>query len=183
MPAGAATGGSLCFQIKDGSGDSSFNGAPLAPASLDILSADIATGSNNLVAVLRLKSLTREPYQSTGTSYTFTFTLGGTKQTLAYAISATGTVVSTYTPGGPSTTVSAKSAVDSAAGTITWTLPRRSVAGLKTKGASLSGLAVAATSTVHVENGGSEFNGGTVSDDASTGKAYRDGTKTCLKGV
>ena len=184
MPAGAATTRALCLQIKDAAGDSSFHGTPMAPASLDILSADIATGTKSLVAVLRLKSLTRDPYQLTGTSYTFRFTVGGAQQTLTYAVSAGGTTTSTYEPAGANSDVSAKSTLDPAAGTITWTVPRKTVPGLKSKGASLSGLAVDATSPVYVNEGAGSFTFSmNTADSASTSKAYKDGTKTCLKGV
>ena len=184
LPAQAATSGTLCLQITDATGDSSFNGAPLAPASLDILSADIATGAQNLVAVLRLKSLTAEPYQATGTSYSFEFTLGGAAQKLGYAVSATGTSIATYTPAGLGSDVPAKATLDTAAATITWTVPRKSVAGLKTKGAKLTGLGVSASPAVFVESGGSSFSFvGNPADTASTSKSYTDGTKTCVKGV
>jgi hypothetical protein len=182
LPAGAAPA-ATCFQISDASGDSTFNGAPLSPASLDVLSADVATGTKNLVAVLRLKSLAMEPYQATGSVYTFKFSLGGTDQTLTYAISATGSASSSYSSGETgSTAMSVPAVVDPSAGTITWTVARKAVSGLKPR-TKLTNLEAQASSAVHVEDGGSSFSAASVADSGTTTKSYVDGTKTCLKGV
>jgi hypothetical protein len=78
--------------------------------------------------------------------------------------------------------MTATAVTDPAAGTITWTVPRRSVQGLKT-GAKLTGLEVTSAATVHVQQDGNSFSAASVSDTGSTSKAYTDGTKTCLKGV
>ena len=70
---------------------------------------------------------------------------------------------------------------DVAAATLTWTVPRKRVVGLKS-GAKITGLKVVAMVGTNVSDTGSG-RGGSGFDEAVGSKAYSDGTRTCLKGT
>jgi hypothetical protein len=180
----SAASKALCFQVKDVSGDA-HPGGDLGPDaaqtdSLDVLSADIATGPKNLVATLRLKTLTPEPYLVGGATYMFHFTLAGKAQTLWFKRTTSGAQAAGYeaSTGGVGAPVSF--AKDTGAGTITWTIPRKKVAGLS-KGATFTGLKVQSYLGTNFVDGNGR--GGTGFDGAVGAKPYSDGTQTCLKGT
>src|SRR3954447_1432147 len=88
-PALPAHAGAVCRQLTDPSGDARLLGATNTTGqgsfpSLDILSADIATGKTNLVAALRVKTLQRDTALAGGTTYYLSWTLNGTVQRLTY---------------------------------------------------------------------------------------------------
>jgi hypothetical protein len=173
----AAPAKSLCFQINDAEGDATYLTAVPSP-SLDILSADIATGPKNLVATLRLKSLKQEAHQVGGMSYWFKWTLNGAPQQLVHYVTSDGSHEAEYERA-TFDKITVTSVVDTAAATITWTVPRKSVLGLK-PGASFADLKIQASQGNNYPIG---MRGGSGVDDATATKAYKDGTKTCLKGT
>src|SRR5687767_10768760 len=94
-PSIAAPAKALCIQISDAEGDANYLTAVPSP-SLDILSADIATGPKNLVATVRLKSLDQEAHQVGGMSYWFKWTLNGAAQSLAHYVTSDGSHEAEY---------------------------------------------------------------------------------------
>jgi hypothetical protein len=186
LPATAAPAKALCFQLKDPAGDarpfSDTAPAVVQANSLDVLSADIATGTKNLVATIRLKTLSPEPYLVGGSTYLFSFTLGGTAQEVYLKRSTSGAETAAYAPNGPDSAVSIPFYKDPGAATITWTVPRNRVAGLK-RGAKISAMRVTAYMGTNFQDV-SSGRGGTGFDFAAAGaKTYTDGTRTCLRGT
>lgn len=175
VPADAAR--ALCLQIQDVTGDGMVLGAvPRNEDALDIVSGDIATGRRNLVAVMRLKSLSAATPVG-GRQYAFQFTVGGVAYKLTHIVNVDGTTRSAMN----GTAVDAFA--DPSSGSITWTLPRKSVAGLKTSGAKITGLAADAYYGFAMAVPGGTYDAATPIDSASTGRSYTDGTPTCLKGT
>lgn len=98
-------------------------GSGVVGAQLDIKSADVASGRRTVVVVVRLASLTApDPEVLAGAMYEVTFTVGRNSFAL---FAGRGTGGGFHTGDGL--------VVDTAAGTITWTLPRSAVRGLDDK--------------------------------------------------
>jgi hypothetical protein len=177
----------VCMQVVDQSGDGKAYGVSDSP-SLDILSGDIATGARNLVVAMRLSSLERDQLQVTGTSYLFTFTVSGVKQSVAYHLYATGEAIGRYDAaagtGSVTEEVDVPVVADPVTKTITWTVPRKLVAELKKPGAKFSELSLKAWSAVNQKTssgeGRSQLGSG---DTAESVKTYTDFAPTCLKGT
>jgi hypothetical protein len=183
----------LCKQITDPPGDARLGGGSNStgqPAydSLDILSADVATGKYNVVAVLRLKSLTPEQTVVGGRSYLVRWNANGSSQRFTYNVFAqTNRQEFLFNAGtaknGFERSVDGK--VDPKAGTITWTVPRKFDDALLKKNVKFIGLAAESKYAVNTEPpvllGPTRV--GSVADDASTTNSYTDKTPTCLKGV
>lgn len=183
VPAHAAK--AVCLQIQDVTGDGTLQGqVPDAQDALDIVSADIASGTRNVVATIRLKSVSAQPGGTgSGVGYFFYFTVGGVGYKLTHYTDVTGqTSGGVIANGAPAVPVD--TALDPATGTVTWTLPRKAVAGLKKPGAKLTGLSVESARAIvlPMPNGGSSRTS-TPNDTASTGRSYTDGTATCLRGT
>ena len=181
VPATAA-GKTLCLQIVDPSGDGSImDVAPQTQDALDILSGDIATGKKNLVAAVRVKSLSSTTPVG-GRQYAFGFTAGST-YLLTYTVDLDGATRAAVSQDNTGTTISVEATVDTASGTITWTVPRKSFPALKKAGAKLTGLNAKASYAAAMSLPGSRTDATTPSDTASTGRSYTDLTPTCLKGT
>lgn len=183
VPASAAP---VCMQIVDDPGD----GAPasLAPASrdsLDVLSADIATGKKNLVAAMRLKSVAPDSLLVGGAVYLVRFTADGTPYELSYRTFATGETEALLSSGGSATApgTPVQAVVDASTSTITWYVPRKAVAALKKSGIKLTALSARTAVGTNAYLNGKPSRGYTSADLAETPKSYTDLTPTCLKGT
>ena len=183
VPAHAAK--AVCLQIQDVAGDGTLLVAPQNQAALDILSGDVATGGRNLVAALRLGSVTPDPALVGGVTYTLSFTAGGTKHSLAYRRYAGGEQEAELTVGEgiDALTTSAGYLVDVNTNTVTWIVPRKQVAALKKPGAKFTGLLAATGFANNVKAPTGSMKGSVGADTATTGRSYTDGTPTCLKGT
>jgi hypothetical protein len=173
-----------CRQILDDTGDATVVATP-SRDSLDIVSADIATGTKNLVAALRIKSLAADPTLVLGATYSWSWNAGGVQQGLYYRTYATGEKLATFDTNGSAAggEVSVKFVADPSTSTITWTVPRKLVTALKKRGAKLTGLTVATGQGENVMLPTGTFQGSFVTDSAETAKPYVDLTATCLKGT
>jgi hypothetical protein len=179
----------VCNQLTDDANDATFGGSLNATgqpssATLDILSADIASGKKNVVAAIRLRSLEKDTWTTGGSSYTLSWVSDGVKRAFTYrtyadstpadatfdADTATGTltdlipVVATVTP---------------ATATITFTMARKLEPSLKKTGISFTELGV--NSSMGVNRQGGYTSSGM--DAATSPRKYTDGALTCLKGV
>jgi hypothetical protein len=177
----------LCNQIVDDAGDAApAPGAPNTP-SLDILSGDLATGAKNLVVVLRFAGMSADPLTTPGSSYTVSWSIGGTSQNVTLTRYQDGSQVAAYQPDtsfGAPAAVPVGVLVDASAATITWQVPRRLVPQLKKKGGKFAQITAAARPAVNLKTpastGSATFLNG---DTADSPRTYADGTRTCLKGV
>ncbi|HEU0130017.1 MAG TPA: hypothetical protein VFQ85_03380 [Mycobacteriales bacterium] len=161
----------VCNLITDGTGDGG-NRVTRAPSSdaLDIVGGDIATGKGTVVGVLRLKgyNLDSDPAAYLGFNWNLRFTIKGTTYAFTYADGR-----GAYA--GPSAAFMMDSAqiatptVKVAGNTITWSVKRSAVPGLKKSGQTLINLA--ATSGYDM----------TSADAASTTKTYPDLYPSCVK--
>jgi hypothetical protein len=172
----------VCMQIVDDSGDgTNVPGTPSHDV-LDILSADIASGKKNLVVAVRLKSVASDPLLPGGTTHSFRFSAAGTQHDLFYRHFATGETEATMSTGG-GTEYPVAGVVDTPTSTITWTVPRKLVPGLKKAGTKISAMSASSSVGNNTRIGGGGTRGGFVADTAATGRTYTDGTPTCLRGV
>lgn len=182
VPASAAP---VCMQVVDDAGDGFTLG--LGPAnrdSLDILSADIATGKKNVVAALRLKSVASDPLLAGGVVYFVRWAANGTEHVFEYRTYATGEKEATLTVGtGSDAVVTAVDAiVDGSTSTVTWTAPRKSVPALKKAGTKFTNLRVNSAMGQSWRAAASS-RGSTGADMATSPKSYTDLTPTCLRGT
>jgi hypothetical protein len=179
----------VCNQLVDDDGDAVIGGSgnpagqPYS-ATLDVLSADIATGKKNVVAAIRLKSLEPDAFTTGGSQYVLLWTSNGTRRSLAYR---------TYADGSPPDAVfdaDAKAGqlpdlvpvrvvVTSAIATMTFTMPRSLEPSLGRSGGKLTDLAVQTYLGVNRKDSFSS----TGIDSGTSPRAYVDGTSTCLTGV
>jgi hypothetical protein len=183
VPASAAP---LCMQITDETGDGAL--LALAPANrdtLDIVSADVATGKKNVVGALRLKSVASDPTLVGGVVYQVKWVADGTPYVFEYRVYATGEKEGTLNVGAsPNLVVTPVDVViDASTSTVTWTAPRKTVPALKKTGTKFTSLraTTAIGQSWKVASGSSK--GSTGADLAETGKSYTDLTPTCLKGT
>lgn len=178
----------LCRQVADVPGDAKVHDQ-VEVASLDILSADVATGRRTLVAAVRLASLERHQLQAGGTTVRFRWTVGGLAQSVSYHLYATGETVGRFdadtTAGNVLTEVDVPFYADPNTATITWTVPRSAVVPLRKAGARFTGLTVETAVAVNHRApvpGVSEGRGALEpTDTARSVRAYADGAATCLR--
>lgn len=184
--------GSACRLLLDSSGDAQL-AAPASPniPPLDIQSADIATGSKNLVGVIRVASLADDAQTTGGSTYSLTWHSHGYEQSFALVRYANGVQDATYTykkegATGSASAVSATALLDPATSTITWTLARSKSPVLRSQKklylAKLTGLAAAAAPGIN-SKGAFTFSGSFNGDTAKNGKTYIDGSSSCVKGT
>jgi hypothetical protein len=180
----------LCKQITDPAGDAYVSANPAKQPSydaLDVVSADVATGRHNLVAVLRLKTLKPDQTLLTGATYSLDWRMAGVTQELTYYTYAASTEHDFFfDPGGSGLNRhSVDGVVDTKAATITWIVPRKDVPTLKKKKAAFTSLvahtAYAVNDRPPLLLGPQRF--GTAVDSATAPKPYVDLTPTCVKGV
>lgn len=185
VPAVSAAPKVACLQVTDETGDAHL-GAPNVPSSpvnfdsLDIVSADIASGAKNVVVAIRLKSLGAEPSTTGGSVYTFQWSSGGATHALSYRTFVDGPPTASYYPDGSSANaVAVTGAADPGTATIVMSMPRKLDPALKVKGTKLSAFLVQAYFAVNRAGGQTA----STVDVAEAGRSYVDGTPTCLKGV
>ncbi|HWL36148.1 MAG TPA: hypothetical protein VNQ77_08125 [Frankiaceae bacterium] len=156
-----------CNLLVDQRGDGRSTIIPgMESDQLDILSADIASGSTTVVVVLRVASLDPDPRMS-----------GGVKWAVGWALAPTGphygvtlrrpTLSGTYVADASGIPVTY--AVDVPAATITWTLPRTSFPELATPGTATFQRITASTSPLFAN-----------ADAAATHGTYLDQTPSCV---
>lgn len=184
-----------CLLVVDAAGDgTSFGGTVPNRDSLDIRSADIATGARNLVGVLRLGSVSPDPTLATGVNYTLSWRAGAVHQAFSLIQYADGSRVAVFTPNVDSTgggsAVEATFAVQQATNTLTFSVPRKANPVLAKRGARFNGLSVTAAPDTNIgvhQNGFSFTFDGSIGnidgDTASSGKTYTDLARSCVKGV
>jgi hypothetical protein len=156
--------------------------------SIDILSADVASGAKNVVGVLRIASLGSDPALSAGASYSLSWRLGSVTQSFSSVRYSDGSVDTTFDPntefGASGDERPVAALLDTASGTITWTVPRKSNPALKGSGMKFTGLSAVTQASFNIRaetvTTSGSFLGG---DEASTGKSYVDRSPTCVKGV
>lgn len=176
-----------CNQVPDAVGDGNPGYGPSRDA-LDIVSADVATGKNNLVAAVRLRSLAADPALAAGVVYSFAWVVNGTPQRLTLIRYDDGTSVSEFDPDtgqtAPGDAIAARVTVDAATGTITWTLPRVLDHALAVRrGNLLTELAAEARPALNLVAGNNRTSLALPGDVATTDARYVDGTRTCLHGT
>lgn len=163
----------LCKLIVDAEGDGrSVAVNAISSPSLDIVSGDVATGKKNIVGVLRLKTTdTSDLAPKLGARWVLLFTVSGTKYTLTRSLSSgtNGQFTWGMTAGGENVDVSKIAPPKVDATSITWTVPRSTVSGLKKSKQKLDELA------------GSTKVGGTNADSAPSDKFYPDLHPSCVK--
>jgi hypothetical protein len=176
-PAVPASGKAVCNLVSDKPGDAVLGlggqGAP-APA-FDILSYDVATGKQTLVAVLRLKSTDAKADNAAalGIAWTVTFHVGDKSYSFEHRLgpqASGGAVTDTANvDGAPLAGVK----VTVAPGAITWTVPRASITPLKAKNAYVTGFFSQASSSLSHD----------WAPDSGTGSGvrYPDRAASCVK--
>jgi len=181
----------VCKQVTDAQGDAHVGGDMNTTGqgsyqALDILSADVATGANNVVGALRLKTTKPDQTLVTGRTYYLRWTVKGITQGFTYNVFAVNNehefLFNAGTEGNNFNRVVTGN-VDDKTGTISWVVPRKFA--FLPKKALLSNLTAEARYAVNDEPPvllGKQR----VSVSADVGKttgAYLDRTPTCLKGV
>ncbi|HWL36088.1 MAG TPA: hypothetical protein VNQ77_07820 [Frankiaceae bacterium] len=183
--ASAAARKPVCLQVVDASGDGMV-AADQTSEALDILSGDIATGKRNLVAAMRLTTVERDQFQTTGVTYVWTWSVGGVTQRLAYYVYVGGTTSASFDPntaaGASGDEVNVSAFADGATKTITWTVARKLLGPVK-KGAKFSAFKLTTHLGLNQRLSGEGRSQVSVADTAQSGKSYVDGTITCLKGT
>lgn len=184
-----------CLLVVDAAGDgTSFGGTLPNRDSLDIRSADIATGPRNLVGVIRLGSVNADPTLATGVNYTLAWRAGAVHQAFSLIQYADGSRSAVFDPNAGSTAGGTPSKatyiVQAATNTLTFSVPRKANPVLAKRGTKFSGLSVIAApdANVGVNQNGFTFTfdgdfGNIDGDTASSGKTYTDLTRSCVKGV
>jgi hypothetical protein len=177
-----------CLQVTDVAGDGTSGGAVPHRDALDILSADVATGKRNLVAVLRLASVAADPTLTTGVSYRFAWRAGGVDQAMTLTQFSDGNRVSDFDPntafGANNDNRTPQLVVDQATNTITWSVTRKANPVLAKKGTKFSALSAAADPSFNIGAPGFTATMSFVpGDTASSGKTYTDLAPSCVKGV
>ncbi|MDX6224081.1 MAG: hypothetical protein QOE64_457 [Frankiales bacterium] len=182
----------VCQQILDHAGDAQplagLNpaSAPQAP-SLDITSADIASGTHRLTAVIRVTSLAPDPSTTLGSAYTLSWTIGGTKQSLTYRTFADSPPDAVFDSDTDSGTIldllPAQFSVDPSTKQIAISVTRKSDILLKNSSAKAPvkfGALKVNTYAGVARQGGTTYSG---YDTAESGRTYSDLAPTCVKGT
>jgi hypothetical protein len=193
-PQALAAAKASCLVVVDAAGDgTSVNGTVPHRDSLDILSADVATGARNLVAVVRLGSVELDPTLATGVAYDFTWRAGGTDQGFSLIQYPDGSRVASFYPdlGRDSTqSVPATATVDSTTKSLVWSVARKANPVLAKRGAKFTSMTVTSApgTNLGVNQAGGSFTfsgsfGNLDGDRAESVKSYTDLTPSCVKGV
>lgn len=187
VPSHAAKPKVSCLMLSDAPGDAKIAGQGSSYDADDVLSADLATGSKTLVAVLRLKSGDDADGVPTGGTYTLSWvqktSKGTTQPQLSFYVYATGEATGELNPDatpGTNNAASSVAATWSRDGVITWTVPRKQ-AGLL-PGAKLSGLTAASRLAVNYHGNGGDTRGSYLDIDKAAGaKSYVDRQPSCVR--
>jgi hypothetical protein len=173
---GAASAATSCNLVTDKAGDG-YVGHPAAGVdakSLDIRSLDVATGKKTLVVVLRVATTKAadDPATALGMAWDVSFKIGKADYRFSRRVGPGGNVVSEGATTNGATLSGVKVTVTGT--TITWTVPRSSVAALGKRGAAFTSFFGGTTAT------GLGYdqapNGGVVSP-----ARYVDGTRSCVR--
>lgn len=184
----------VCLLVVDAAGDGTTAGVVPNRDSLDILSADVATGGRNLVGVLRLASVASDPTIVTGVTYTLGWRSGAADQAFRYIQYADGTTLAEFDPNtefnASGDEVSAKVRLDSATNSLIWTVGRKSNPALAKRGARFVGFTATAVPGANLGANPASVSfsanidaGNIEGDTASSGRSYTDLTPSCVKGV
>jgi hypothetical protein len=178
----------VCNQVTDDANDAIVGGGLNAAgqpssATLDILSADLATGKRNVVGAIRLRSLEKDTWTTGGSTYTLSWVSDGVKRSFAYRTyvdSAPDAVFDADVNAGTlSDLIPVVVSVTPATATITFTMGRKLEPSLKKAGISFTEMMVNASMGINRQGGYTS----TGFDTASSPRKYTDGAATCLKGV
>lgn len=182
-----------CMLVVDAAGDGTSAGAVPHRDAVDVLSADLATGTRNLVAVVRLASVDPDPTLTTGITYTFSWVAAGVTQQMTLVQYSDGSRVADFDPntvfGANGDNRAPLVRVDSASKSITWTISRKMNPVLAKKGTKFGTFTVNADPALNLAtpsaspvsfSGTASFLQG---DEAVSGKSYVDLTRSCVKGV
>lgn len=151
-----------CPLLTDPVGDGGPVVASLAQ-SLDIVSADLASGSTSVVVVLRTASLAPDPATAAGAEWRVRWQLGSSTYVVTVRRTVSGYSVQALGPTAPPTFT-----VDVPNATFTWQFPRTAFAELATPGATFSSIAAITAWTA------------TNADAASTSQTYVDQDPGCI---
>ena len=162
----------LCNLITDKAGDGKASGI-IASDALDILSGDVATGKKTLVGVLRMKTTNAkgDPAATLGMRMTLRFTVQGTTYVLWRRVSSAPANSDTFGMSINNVEVpdNLKPKVTMTATTITWTVARSQIVGLKKPKSLISELG----STTYINS--------TNADAADSTAKYPDLAASCVK--
>jgi hypothetical protein len=163
----------VCNLVTDAAGDGSFVATPNSPA-LDVLSADLASSSKAITAVVRVASLASDPFTMQGKEYKFLFTVGGVQHYFRVQ-SAPGlgdsfdygdVVGGSSTSGG-----TADGAYDPATNSVRFSVPKSTFPDLKGKTATdLIARSYISLGAVYEQ-----------ADEGTSTKTYKDLTASCVK--
>lgn len=193
VPQAFAAAKASCLQVVDPAGDATADGKLPNRDSLDILSADVATGSRNIVGVIRLASVELDPTLATGVTYTFAWRAGSVEQSFSLVQYTDGSRISTFDPntgfnmGGDEQPAAFR--VDEPTKALVFTVARKANPVLAKRGAKFSGMSVTSkpASNIGANQGGSSVSfssdNGINGDSAESRKSYTDLTPSCVKGV
>ena len=162
----------VCNLLVDPAGDTS----PSSPQ-LDILSADVASGLQTVVGVLRLKSLgVSDPVVALGARWELSFSTTGARYTFAAERNAAQVMTATFTREGDGLTTVYPATVfmDTTTSQVRWMVPRKLVRELPSSPAGDVALAKLAATTYALPTDH-------VVDTAFSSAVYLDGTPSCVK--
>lgn len=164
----------VCNLVVDDKGDGSFIATPNS-TTLDVVSADIATGPRQVTAVIRVDKLADDQLTAHGKQFKLNFVVNGVSHYLRYQGSAVLGESFDYgdQSGANAGTVSkgaATGTVDPATNTITMSMSKSEFAGLK------GGTVTEMTAASYFYSGGFYH----LADSAEGGRAYKDLTPSCV---
>jgi hypothetical protein len=154
-----------CPLLSDPPGDA-FLAGPVPSPAVDVVSGDVASDATNVVAVLRVASLTGPDAVLRG-QWFFEWRIAGVQHYVQLTRDAAGRYTSLHERDGVYWAPPAF-AVDTATGTITWTMPRSEVPDLASPGATFDTLAAATIGPVGF------------ADSATSTATYADGSPGCV---
>lgn len=190
--ASAAARKPTCLLVVDAAGDGTTADVVSNRDSLDVLSADVATGKRNLVAVVRLASAQADPTLTPGVTYRFTWRAGLVDQGVTTVVYTDGTRVAVFDPDlGNNSAADARDVafdMNQATNSLVWTVSRKLNPALGKKGVKLSAFSVRADPAVNLSTRGYGVNWTSTldskwGDSATSTKTYLDLAPSCVKGV
>jgi len=168
--AAPAAHASTCPLLLDAANDAVLFTPSLNANDLDVRSADIASGTTNVVAVLRLTTLTPSNAAQVGARWAVAWQVNGVKYAFLLDRDPRGTYTPRIANGG---TAPVQVVVDFTNATITWTAPRTAFGQLATAGQTFD--TITASGSVMTPAGVT-----TTADAAFTTQTYVDQTAGCI---
>lgn len=181
-----------CRLVSDARGDGTVNDNGPSHDALDVLSADLATGRRNLVAVVRFVSTEPDPALTSGVVYTYSWSAGGVGQSVTFVRYAGGAEEAHFDPDTGTTsggTVAVRAVVDDVTASVTWTVPRPANPELRRKGLRFGYYRVGADPSVNATTPPEvpydlSARGTLLTGDSASGTTlYTDLAPSCVKGV